>query len=428
MALKTKWPVLHGALALKLGMLALLLYTCLLPFQPFFPPITSGIVSFWLVYVLSFTKPRLNGLKNPLFLISLGLYVWLVLGSLYTANPHEAGLDLTLKVTLLLWPMGATTWAFIFNSNQKLILSIFAAGAVLSVVALVSMGFLRWQASGVDLQHFYKFTTTWDWIPNHYIALYASFALLILVQFGIEKYMRWWVLLFPSIILLTTMAFTSVRIQLVALPLALLAFLSRTPLWRKKRATVFAYVTLGLILFFTGVLVFPSSRNRVKETFDELRSIKTMVDNKQTNHRVFLWRYGWNVAQDHFLLGTGTGSGDDALNEALKSCDAEFWNGHRTYHLHEKKYNYHNTFLQHLATNGVVGLLLLLALFIAPIVYFKSSLNALQAGFLVLCAVSFSTESMLERQAGVLFFSFFYAVLFVAPLALKSSINGKNTA
>ena len=426
--MKSKWPILKGPLALKFGMLALVLYTCLLPFQPFFPPITSGIVSFWLVFVLSFNKHRLNGLRNPLFLFGAALYLWLVVGTFYSPNAHEAGLDITLKITLLLWPMGAATWPFLFNHNQKLVLTLFAIGASISVLALVVIGFINWQQSGQELQYFYKFTSTWDWIPNHYIALYASFALLILLQLGIDKYVRWSALLLPGLILLGTMAFTSVRIQLIALPLAAIAFLSRVRVSPQMRKNIFKFSSIGLVLFFAAVFLFPSSRKRIQETFDELRSINQMVDNKQTNHRVFLWRYGWQVAQDHLLFGTGTGGGDDALNEALKSCDAEFWNGHRTYHLHEKRYNYHNTFLQHFATNGIIGLLALLALFIAPIWYYKSSISGLQLGFLVLCLISFFTESMLERQAGVLFFSFFYALLFVAPLAEKSSINGKNTA
>jgi hypothetical protein len=31
--------------------------------------------------------------------------------------------------------------------------------------------------------------------------------------------------------------------------------------------------------------------------------------------------------------------------------------------------------------------------------------------FLLVCALSFLTESMLQRQAGILFFSFFYTLL-----------------
>jgi O-antigen ligase len=152
-----------------------------------------------------------------------------------------------------------------------------------------------------------------------------------------------------------------------------------------------------------------------------------MVNNKQTNHRVYLWRYGSEVISDHFWLGTGTGAADDALYEELKQCTAQFWNGERTYLLSEKKYNYHNEYLQHWAAHGLIGLLMLLGLMLVPLIYFGRKLNALQLSFLVLTAIAWLTESMLERQAGVLFFSFFYALLFVAA-ADVSTKTGKTTA
>jgi O-antigen ligase len=415
-------------MALKFGLAALMLYVSLLPFQPFFPPITSGIVAFWLVFVLSFRKSRLSGLRNPLLIASAALYLWLVFGSFYSPNNHEAGLDLTLKITLLLWPLGAATWPYLFNHNKKVVLSLFAYLAALSVLALVVVGFISWQQSGLPLSKFYKFTSTWDWIPNHYIALYASFAVLILLELGILKVIRWRYVIPGLSVLIASMAFTSVRIQIIALPLAAMAFFATTKHQLTNKKRILRVSALGLILFLGVVFAFPSSRNRLIETVDELRSVTKMVNNKQTNHRVYLWQYGWEVAQQNLILGTGTGAGDDALNEALKSCTAEFWNGHGTYLLSDKRYNYHNTFLQHFATNGLVGLLLLIGLFVAPIIIYKKRLGGLQTGFLVLCVISFFTESMLERQAGVLFFSFFYALLFVAPWAETSSIVEKKTA
>ena len=412
-----------------MGLLALIIYVSLLPFQPFFPPITSGIVAFWLVAVLSFTKDKFSGLwQNKLFLISAVFYLWLVIGTLYSPNQHEAGLDITLKITMLLWPMGAAIWPALYNKNQKLLLGLFATLAAISVLLLVIIGFYKWQISGENIHHFYKYTTTWEWIPNHYIALYASFSILILLFLAIKKSIKKTYLILLTTVLIATMAFTSVRIQLLALPLAVLAFIfmERKEVRLRKRILTFAFS--GIALLFLGVMLFPSSRERLAESVDELRSINKMVNNKQTNHRVFIWRYGWQVANENLLLGTGTGAGDDALNIALEDCKAEFWNGKRTYHLSENRYNYHNAFLQHFATNGLIGLLLFMLLFAAPLVVFGKNLNGLQLGFLVLCAVSFFTESMLERQAGVLFFSFFYALLFVAPLADTSNISGKNTA
>jgi O-antigen ligase len=184
----------------------------------------------------------------------------------------------------------------------------------------------------------------------------------------------------------------------------------------KQRKDIGKWAIASSIVLIAAAFLFPSSRTRIIETIDEVRSINTMVNNKQTNHRVYLWRYGAEVIQENFWLGTGTGAADDALNEKLENCEAPFWNGQRTYTLSEKNYNYHNAFIQHFAAHGIVGFLLFSLMFIGPFIYFRGRLEPLAAAFLVLSLISFLTESMLERQAGVLFFSFFYSLFFVAQV------------
>jgi hypothetical protein len=64
-------------------------------------------------------------------------------------------------------------------------------------------------------------------------------------------------------------------------------------------------------------------------------------------------------------------------------------------------------------------------LFLIPL--FNKNLGAfkkLALAFLLISALSFSTESMLQRQAGVLFFAFFYSLFFVHRLNLESTNKG----
>jgi O-antigen ligase len=410
--LQFNWPILKNQLALQLGFVALLIYVCLLPFQPFFPPITSGIVAFWLVYVLSFKKQRFRALKTNWFAhLFVAYYLVLIAGISYSINPHEGWLDITLKITLLLWPLGAATWRELFQTYANKILVVFALVTSLSALVLIIIALVNWQASGEEIDQLYKFTSAWQWIPNHYIALYASFSLIVLFHVAVSKKLPLWICAVSTAILLMLMLLTSVRIQFIAFPLAFITYLMMAT---KKRHAITKWAATGLVLLFVAAFVFPSSRTRIMETVDEIRSVKHMVNNKQTNHRIFLWRYGAEVIEENFWMGAGTGAADVFLNEKLEDCNAPFWNGHRTYTLREKNYNYHNAFLQHFAAHGVIGFLLFVLMFIGPLVYFRGNLQPMAAAFLVLTFISFTTESMLERQAGVLFFSFFYALFFVA--------------
>jgi O-antigen ligase len=410
--LQFNWPILKNQLALQLGFVALLIYVCLLPFQPFFPPITSGIVAFWLVHVLSFYSRRLTALKTNWFAhLFIAYYLVLLLGLTYSSNPAEGGLDITLKITLLLWPLGMATWNELINKYRNGIITIFSVVTAISALSLIIIALLNWQASGQEIDQLYKFTSAWKWIPNHYIAMYASFSLIALMFISSKKLLPLWATITCATTLLVLLLLASVRIQFLAFPAALLTYLLFA---NKQRKGIGKWAIAGLAVLFAAAFLFPSSRTRIMETVDEIKSINTMVNNKQTNHRIYLWRYGAEVVQEHFWLGTGTGAADDMLNEKLEGCDAPFWNGQRTYFLREKNYNYHNAFLQHFAAHGIIGFLLFCLMFIGPFIYFRSRLEPLAAAFIVLTFISFLTESMLERQAGVLFFSFFYSLFFVA--------------
>jgi O-antigen ligase len=94
--------------------------------------------------------------------------------------------------------------------------------------------------------------------------------------------------------------------------------------------------------------------------------------------------------------------------------DAIFWDGRQTYQIYEMRYNYHNSYLQTFAANGVFAFIILITLFVYPLLKIRHHPYRSEASFfLLICALSFMTESMLQRQAGVAFFSFFYSVFFI---------------
>ena len=213
--------------------------------------------------------------------------------------------------------------------------------------------------------------------------------------------------LFLFLIMLT------VRIQILALPMSLfIVFLH----YRKRIGFNYKHllgIGLGASGFVALLFAIPESNKRIQETMDEVSSFNEMKNNKQTNHRVYLWKYGIEVVKENFWIGSGIGDADYVLHDKLENCEAKFWNGKRVYYLKERLFNYHNSFLQHFAANGVLSFLIFLSFFIIGIVWSIRNKDVVSLVFLVLCLFSFFTESMLERQAGVLFFSFFYSLFFI---------------
>jgi O-antigen ligase len=214
----------------------------------------------------------------------------------------------------------------------------------------------------------------------------------------------------------------AVRIQLIALPFAMLILIV---LQHKKRVAGklnLKPIILGIVGFSIIVLVLPDTRRRIVESYHEIRSFNKVIDNKQTNHRVYIWKSAVKVIGENFWFGTGSGDADDELAKHLDVIDAKFWNGKEVYYLKSGTYNYHNQYLQWWASNGVIGIAALLIILFGGVTQSYKRGDFLTVVMLVLVALSFMTESMLERQAGVLFFTFFFGLLVINQAQSKSQV------
>lgn len=195
----------------------------------------------------------------------------------------------------------------------------------------------------------------------------------------------------------------SARIHLLLLPVFILVRtldLLQGKIANKKKASLWA---AGIIIsMVTLMAVLPGTSRRLTDLKNEWRSMDGMVDGKQTNHRIYLWKYGWNVANKSPIIGVGNGAGDELLHEALQSCDAVFYKKKEPYYLHEFKYDFHNMILQNFAEGGIVGVILVLFLFAVGFLQSQGSWRYAWALFFF----TGMTESLLERQAGVFLLAF----------------------
>jgi O-antigen ligase len=121
---------------------------------------------------------------------------------------------------------------------------------------------------------------------------------------------------------------------------------------------------------------------------------------ESTAVRMLIWKEARAVISEHPLLGVSPGDANDALYERYRL------NGLTG--AYEKKLNAHNQYLQTGVGLGLVGLASLCSLFAIPLFMRPRRLLVF---FLLIIAVNFLTESMLQTMAGCIFFGYFYAVL-----------------
>lgn len=406
----------HLSIKERLYHYSLLFFAVLLPFQFTSLPLTLGLMFFSLIWLVSldfgskFSRMRGN---VPSYLALL-YFIWVALGMLYSPDPVAAERILVLKIPFAAWAILMASTALKADVLKRLILQGFMLA--MTVASLLALGQYLYAflvtgnaigESPVKLLQYYN-------VPPHYFGLYLNFAYaLVLTGLIRTEYLlsQKWLSLLSLVSFLSVLILLAVRMQYLVFIIVNLA-VAASYIRRSGKVSSVVLLLLPLVVLVAGMLLLPGPRGRIMDGVNELVSFRKMVNDKQTNPRKYLWRYAWEVIRERPLIGTGTGAEDAALHEWLKEEKARFWNGHTHFTLADTSYNYHNSYLQHWAAHGLIGLGLLLAMFIQPLFRRRSETGVL---FLLVCAVSFLTESMLQRQAGVLFFSFFYAILFILP-------------
>lgn len=351
-------------------------------------------------------------------LILAGWGLWTMASVSWSSHPNEGWSDVVLKLPMWLVPLAV--WPVLKAQPISLghLRSSFAWSTVITWTFVLFYGV--WTA-GWDG---YKGWLVLNRLPVHYQSAYLHIALWVLLIDTTRQWHLWSktrrAFQLPAMAwLVIGMLLISVRIQWAAF--ALLGGVVFAVMWYRGQLTTWAkwaVPALGVVLITIG-----SSnkmvRSRVIDTFNEARSFGQMINNKQTNHRVFLWKYGWEAIGQEWLTGYGNGSEDFVLQEHLKDCDAKFWDGKHTYYLHQERYNYHNEWLQQWAKSGLVGI----ALFVG--IGFWAMRSGSRSTKLMWAVVAFScaTESLLERQAGVFIGTLLILVLIVDISTRNTSTN-----
>ena len=115
-------------------------------------------------------------------------------------------------------------------------------------------------------------------------------------------------------------------------------------------------------------------------------------------------------------MGTG-----DSKDELLKEYEKQGMAG-----AIENKLNTHNEYYQVIVGIGVIGFVLFLLSIFIPLGFAFKSNNVFYMFFILIIIFNFLSESMLETQAGVMFYAFFNSLLCFKQQALSPHLPFKN--
>ncbi len=357
-------------------------------------------------------------------------YVLHFFGLLYSANTGNGFLALEKKATFLALPLIVATGPLLderfFQSIKRgFIYSCFVL--TLFCLTMASINFLSSQPTGnfdvTTLNHFnrlhpessplwmhFSYIQLGEWAEIHpaYFSMYLAFCLVLLFtdkpQSRSQLVTNFLIALFITLLI----ALMSSRMAIIALVASILYLIFNA--LKEKQSKVIVLMLVAIFILGGLVWINPVSRFRVIE--EPLNT--SVVINKSTtewnsfNYRILEWKAAWSIITQHFLAGIGTGGSDIAMKDFYT-------------HFNESTigvtYNPHNQYLQTWIELGVIGLTLFLAcLFVG---FWKGIRRPDYTAFIIIFGLMCLTESMLERQKGIVFFTLFQSLYLSFERPLK---------
>ncbi|QQR86118.1 MAG: O-antigen ligase family protein [Flavobacteriales bacterium] len=327
-----------------------------------------------------------------------------IIGLAWTSNLGFGLFDLQIKLPLLVLPLLAGFCGAHVRTGRDLLAFVFSlSGALMVLVCTVAS---VWRiATGSDLSPAQEvFSSYWSLLLHpSYFALYLSLAIAAWCLLPIHTWVpRSWSVGVLALLNLGVVLSASKIGWLLLTPLlvTLVVLVRRNAFVRRTLLGMMAFAAAGVAVL---VMASPYARDRVQEMF-RASSEQKHDPNATTSSAVrwLTWGTAWELFKVQPWSGTGTG---DIKDELVAVYNAKGYTGAA-----ERRLNAHNQYLQSAACLGVLALAALLAMVLVPLAAGRAR-DPLFTLFVLLVALNWLVESMLEVQAGAVFFAVFAVLL-----------------
>lgn len=344
-------------------------------------------------------NPALNGWMR-VALLSAASYVAIFAVSLLYSNNVSAGLNaLWHKSVLLIFPLCflLTDTSYLKPLHMRVIFYALLA-AICGVFLYCAGEAVVKVANGATL----KSVTNMNFDLARHHSYYAFYALVALVFVYFEMSERWkgmrvWhrgLMIVATVCGILYIVLVNSRAGVLGLYVMEIVCAAHLALKYKRwwQALLVAVLLVGFTVGAEALL--PGHQNRLKAT----------VEAGEKDARVGIFQSSINAIKESPLTGQGVGDYEESLQEQYAEAEQSFYG---------KNYNAHNQYAESLLAVGVIGLVLLLAYLVLPLVCAVGRKDVFWrvAFFTGIVMFNLLFESMLERQMGMLFIGFFLALM-----------------
>lgn len=337
--------------------------------------------------------------ENKTWWIFIAFYAFHVLSLFWSENIKYAFFDLQIKLSYLLCPVVFAGFT-LSETDWKKLRAAFIAGTLLASLICMGNAMFQFLSNGTTEYFFYnKFSVL---MHPTYFMVYLNLSVLFIFydlfwhRDGGKR--RRYIYMIALFLQLLTLFLLSAR---TALATCLITFIIYAIVMFRQKKFV-KMDAIPVTLFFICAVVFQLGILSFFNRYDQVTEVIKHPDTKEENStsiRYNLWKIAGDLILEHPVAGVGIG---DIKEELLKKYE-EY---HYEYGI-VNKISPHNQYLHTAVILGLTGVFLLLAMLASAFLLAWRNGDWIYMLFVVIIAMNCITESILERQAGILFFAFF---------------------
>ena len=344
---------------------------------------------------------------NPQSILLILFFLLHVIGTLWSSNQGFAWFDVQIKLSFLLLPIVYLGLKPLNKKQFEMILSGYLIGCVLAILYGGINSAMNYISGENTYLNFYESNIS-PTLHIGYFSMYMNFAIIILIYklyftskelFSVINIIR------ISLILLFSVAifFSTSRNGFLVLFFIFILAIVYSIVSRRK----WMFGTLLVLISWIALSSFLRDYKNSTSDFHGFKQVVVAVEKKEVRKtewessavRILVWKTAVEIIQEYPILGTGTGDIKDELVKLYKEKEYKY--------AYERRYNAHNQYLQTAAALGIPAGLILIFMIISPLFYSWKRWHFLGFFLAIIVGIACLTESVLEVQAGVVFYAFF---------------------
>jgi O-antigen ligase len=379
------------------------------------------LAGYWLFFL---PKKKADRQTLLLILLFVSLYVISVAGFFYSENISEAVFRLQIKLPLLLFPVVFGYTGYLPQPYFKQVILAFSISFVLFCwFSFFKAAFIFFNTGDTSVFFGYDILLLKNIYPSA-ASLYAVFVITMhLIQIRTKNANRFYCIT----AVFTVLVFLFLLGNRMGLLLSIVMIFYNIWMYLTKLYWKLTFSLILIACLLLGLSLNIPLQKKVKNMFTFSNEAIIPLDTDETLARswdgkalrIAIWRCASDIIRSNFTVGVGTGDAQVELQKAYEQRKFYFASRYN-------RYDAHNQYIQQWIMNGIVGVLLLCLALIAPFFFSVLRTNSYYIFFLVIFGLFCITESMLEINKGIVWYSFFNSIFVFSGNKLNQSHYERN--